>query len=58
VSANKEELEELEAKLTAILSIVQKYKKHDWISALDHRIETFCQCVEYSSCLYVSDLHR
>ncbi|KAJ7903949.1 hypothetical protein B0H13DRAFT_1881967 [Mycena leptocephala] len=42
VSANREELEERVDKLKAILLIVQKYKSHDGISALNHRIETFC----------------
>ena len=45
VLANRQELEELEAKLAAILSIVQKYKKHGGIDALSHRIETFSQFV-------------
>ncbi|KAJ7756105.1 hypothetical protein B0H14DRAFT_3166369 [Mycena olivaceomarginata] len=46
VSANREELEELEAKLAAILSIVENYKQHGGIDALHHRIEIFCQAID------------
>jgi hypothetical protein len=45
VSANREELEELEAKLDSIRSTVQKYKAHGGISALHSRIERFCERV-------------
>lgn len=45
VSANREELEELEAKLKSILSTVETYKRHGGILALYSRIERFCERV-------------
>jgi hypothetical protein len=45
VMENKKELEDLKAKLEAILSIVEKYKKHGGLRAINNRIENFCQCV-------------
>jgi hypothetical protein len=60
VQGNKKELEDLKAKLEAILSIVEKYKEHDGLCALSHRIEIFCESVAFScpllSCLYPSML--
>jgi hypothetical protein len=52
VLENKKELEDLKAKLEAILSIVEKYKEHGGLGAINHRIENFCQCVA-SSCFSV-----
>jgi hypothetical protein len=49
VLENKKELEDLKAKLEAILSIVEKYKEHGGLGVINHRIENFCQCVA-SSC--------
>ena len=49
---NKKELEDLKAKLEAILLIVEKYKKHGGLGAINHRIENFCQWVA-SSCFSV-----
>ena len=49
VLENKKELEDLKAKLEAILSIVEKYKNHSGLGAINYRIENFCQCVA-SSC--------
>jgi hypothetical protein len=48
VSGNEKELKDLEAKLTAILSIVKKYKAVGGISALNHRIKIFCEYVGFS----------
>jgi len=48
VLENKKELEDLKAKLEAILSIVKKYQKHDGVRALSHRIEIFCTSVAFS----------
>ncbi|KAF8817122.1 hypothetical protein BYT27DRAFT_6945768 [Phlegmacium glaucopus] len=45
VSDNKKELEDLKAKLEAIISIVKKYQKHNSLRVLDHRIENFCQAI-------------
>jgi hypothetical protein len=45
VSRNKKELQDLEVKLTAILSIVKKYHAAGEISALNHRITIFCEYV-------------
>jgi hypothetical protein len=42
VSANRTDLEQLEAKLQSILSIISKYREYDGLRALDCRIETFC----------------
>jgi ATP-dependent Lon protease len=42
---NKKELDDLKAKLEAIIAIVNKYQQHNGLRALDHRIECFCQCV-------------
>ncbi|KAJ6543485.1 hypothetical protein B0H10DRAFT_2244444 [Mycena sp. CBHHK59/15] len=56
VSANRKELEELETKLTAILSIVEMYKQHGAIDALRHRIEIFCQAINLQV-EAVHDLH-
>ena len=51
---NKEELEDLEVKLEAILSIVMKYQEHDrTMRALDSRIEQFCTSVAISAFLFV-----
>ena len=52
VLGNKKELEDLKAKLEAILSIVEKYKEHGGLGVINHRIENFCQCVA-SSCFSV-----
>ena len=49
---NKKELEELEAKLEAILFIVGNYKKVGGIDAINRRIGNFCECVT-SSCISV-----
>ena len=51
VLGNKKELEDLKAKLEAILSIVEKYKEHGGLGVINHRIENFCQCV--ASCFSV-----
>ena len=52
---NKKELEDLKAKLEAILSIVKQYQKQDSLHALRNRIEIFCMFVACScSCLYLS----
>jgi hypothetical protein len=60
VQGNKKELEDLKAKLEAILSIVEKYREHDGLHALSHRIGNFCESVAFSraflSCLYPSIL--
>jgi hypothetical protein len=48
VLENKKELEDLKAKLEAILSIVKKYQKNDGLRALGHRIEIFCTSVAFS----------
>jgi hypothetical protein len=45
VLENKKELEDLKAKLEAILSIVDKYKRHGGLGVINQRIENFCQCV-------------
>jgi hypothetical protein len=45
---NKKELEDLKAKLEAILSIVKQYQEHDSLRALDSRIELFCTSVAFS----------
>ncbi|KAF5351362.1 hypothetical protein D9758_008072 [Tetrapyrgos nigripes] len=45
VSTNKEELEELQAKLEVIKSIVEKYKKDGMEHIVNHRIEKFCEAV-------------
>ncbi|KAF8972051.1 hypothetical protein BDZ97DRAFT_1913295 [Flammula alnicola] len=45
VSANKEELEDLKAKLEAIISIIKKYQKYNGLRVLDHRIEDFCNAI-------------
>ncbi|KAF8972031.1 hypothetical protein BDZ97DRAFT_1913280 [Flammula alnicola] len=45
VSVNRRELEDLKAKLEAIISIIKKYQKHNGLRALDHRIEDFCQAI-------------
>jgi hypothetical protein len=50
MSENKQELKDLEAKLQAIISIVEKYKKDGGIDAITHRIEDFTKCIA-SSCL-------
>ena len=42
VSANKTDLEQLGVKLQFILSIISKYREHDGLRALDHRVENFC----------------
>jgi hypothetical protein len=47
VLENKKELEDLKAKLEAILLIVKKYQKHDGLRALGHRIELFCASVAF-----------
>ena len=55
VLENKKELEDLKAKLEAILSIVKQYQKQDSLRALRNRIEIFCTFVACScSCLYSS----
>jgi hypothetical protein len=60
VQGNKKELEDLKGKLEAILSTVEKYREHDGLRALSHRIEIFCESVAFShpflSCLYPSML--
>jgi len=48
VLTNREQLKELEVKLTAILEIVKKYRQHGGIEVLRHRVESFCECVGYS----------
>jgi hypothetical protein len=48
VSENKKELEDLKTKLEAILSIVEKYKRHGGLGVINQRIESFCQCVASS----------
>ena len=53
VLGNKKELEDLKAKLEAILSIVGKYKEHGGLSAINHRIENFCRCVASSYFLVI-----
>jgi hypothetical protein len=58
VSTNKDQLKELEVKLTAILEIVKKYQQHDGIDALQHRIKTFCQCVGFSALSCLCDAHH
>jgi len=45
VLENKKELEDLKARLEAILSIVKKYQKHDGLRVLGHRIEIFCTAI-------------
>ena len=45
---NKKELEDLKAKLEAILSIVKKYQKHDSLRTLAYRTEIFCMSVAFS----------
>ena len=57
VLENKKELEDLKAKLEAILSIVEKYKKHGGLSVINHRIENFCQCVAPSCFSVVFNIH-
>jgi len=42
---NKKEFDVLHAKLQAILSIVEKYKKHHGLGALNHRIDQFCDAI-------------
>ena len=49
VLENKKELEDLKAKLEAILSIVKHYQKQGIESALRDRIERFCESVTFSS---------
>ncbi|KAF8228359.1 hypothetical protein L208DRAFT_1460228 [Tricholoma matsutake] len=49
VSGNKKELADLQSKLEAILSIVQKYQRYGGLRALDHRIEIFCQAITAQS---------
>ena len=55
---NKKELEDLKARLEAILSIVKQYQKQGIESALRDRIERFCESVTFSSffwsCIYSS----
>jgi hypothetical protein len=48
VLENKKELEDLKAKLEAILSIVKQYQKQDSLHALGNRIEIFCTSVAFS----------
>lgn len=55
VLENKEELAALQEKLEAIRSIVEKYKKHDGLGALNPRIEQFCEYVGSSFCSYMFD---
>ena len=50
---NKTALEDLKAKLVAITAIVQNYKRHNILPALNHRIKIFCEYVEF----LVSFLH-
>jgi len=57
VSENKKELEDLKAKLEAILLIVEKYKEHDGLGAINYRIEKFCQCVASSCHIPHSPIH-
>ncbi|THU79671.1 hypothetical protein K435DRAFT_810519 [Dendrothele bispora CBS 962.96] len=45
VSTNQEELQELEIKLNAIKSIVEKYKNDGMKNVIYHRIETFCDAI-------------
>jgi hypothetical protein len=56
VLENKQELEDLKVKLEAILSIVEKYKRHGSLAVINQRIENFCQCVA-SSCFSVIKFH-
>jgi len=50
---NKKELEDLKAKLEAILSIVKQYWKHDSLHALRNRLEIFCKSVAFSWFFFV-----
>ncbi|KAK6995914.1 WD40-repeat-containing domain protein [Favolaschia claudopus] len=43
---NRTELEDFQAKLTAILAVVTKYKRDGGISALDLRIKMFCEAID------------
>jgi hypothetical protein len=45
MSENKQELEDLEARLRAILSIVEKYKKDGGVGVITHRIQDFTKYV-------------
>ncbi|THU83497.1 WD40 repeat-like protein [Dendrothele bispora CBS 962.96] len=45
VSTNREELQELEIKLNAIKSIVERYKNDGMKNVIYHRIETFCDAI-------------
>ena len=59
MSGNKAELEDLKAKLVAITAIVQNYKRHDILPALNHRIKTFCEYAEFFVlCLHSLTLSR
>ncbi|KAG5653103.1 hypothetical protein H0H81_002328 [Sphagnurus paluster] len=42
VSGNKKELEDLKAKLEAIIMIVKRYQKYNGLSAIENRISSFC----------------
>ena len=55
VLRNKKELEALQTKLQAILLTIEKYKKHDGLGALNHRIDQFCECVQSSCSSYAFD---
>jgi hypothetical protein len=57
VLENKKELEDFKAKLEAILSIVEKYKEHGGLGAINHRIENFCQCVASTCFLVIFHTH-
>jgi hypothetical protein len=57
-STHKDDLEELEVKLKAILSIVNEYKQCGGMEVVRHRIESFCECVKYSICLCCSNLYH
>ncbi|THU76038.1 hypothetical protein K435DRAFT_879809, partial [Dendrothele bispora CBS 962.96] len=45
VLTNQEELQELQVKLNAIKSIVEKYKNDGMKNVIYHRIETFCDAI-------------
>jgi hypothetical protein len=53
VLENKKELEDLKAKLEAILSIVKRYQEHHIESALSNRIELFSTSVALSRSFFV-----
>ena len=50
LSTNRDQLQELEGKLAAILEVVTKYREYGAMGALQNRIKMFCQCVGFSLC--------